>query len=681
MARRIGVFICHCGKNIGDTVDCPRVVEEMKKIPGVVYAADYKFVCSAPGQDMIAQAIKEHDLDGVVVSACSPHMHEKTFRSTAQSSGLNPFMLEVANIREQCSWVHASKETGTPKAVELTKMMVEKTFFDEPLERIRVPMTKRALVIGGGIAGIQATLDIANGGHEVILLERTPSIGGHMSQLDETFPTLDCSQCILTPRMVEAAKHPKVTIISWAELEKLEGFIGNFKATIRQRARYVNSDLCTGCGLCQEKCPARMPNYFEAGLGVFEGSYKEASDVRRGAMTKAINSPFPQAVPNTPVLHAEYCTYFQTGKCKVCEKVCPTGAIDFEQKDEMLEYDVGAVVAATGYTLYELGRQPEESLYKGYGEYGYGEDPDIIDGLQFERITTSSGPTLGQLKRPSDNKVPQTVAFLQCIGSRCPEKGIEYCSKICCMYTAKHTMLYKHAVHDGQAVVFYMDVRAGGKRYEEFVRRAIEEDGALYLRGRVSRIYRDGDKLVLKGADTIAGEEVELAVDMVVVASAMIPQPDAKELARKLSISYDQHGFYVEAHPKLRPVETNTGGIFLAGVCQGPMDIPDCVAQGSAAASKIQILFAFDELERDPVVARINETTCIGCWDCVNVCPYQAITKKDILDRQGELIRRVAEANPGLCQGCGLCTAVCRSNSAQLAGFNDRQLYAEIQSL
>ncbi|MCK4593952.1 CoB--CoM heterodisulfide reductase iron-sulfur subunit A family protein, partial [bacterium] len=436
MARRIGVFICHCGKNIGDTVDCPKVVEAIKNVPGVVHAEDNTFVCSAPGQDLIAEAIKEHDLDGVVVSACSPHMHERTFRSTAESAGMNPYMLECANIREHCSWVHPSKEIGTPKAIELTKMLIEKTLYDEPLERIRVPVTKRALVIGGGIAGIQATLDIANGGHEVILLEKSPSIGGHMSQLDETFPTLDCSQCILTPRMVEVAKHPNVTILSWAELEKLEGYIGNFKATIRQKARYVNVELCNGCGVCQEKCPARMPNYFEVDLGVFEGKYKDASEVRKGAMTKAINSPFPQAVPNIPVLHAEHCIYFEKGKCKICEKVCPTGAIDFEQQDEILEFDIGAVVVATGYTLYELGRQPEDSPYTGYGEYGYGADPDIINGLQFERITTSSGPTLGDLKRPSDGKVPKTVAFLQCIGSRCPEKGIEYCSKICCMYTA-----------------------------------------------------------------------------------------------------------------------------------------------------------------------------------------------------------------------------------------------------
>ncbi len=681
MARRIGVFICHCGKNIGDTVDCPKVSEAMKNVPGVVHSEDYKFVCSAPGQDLIADAIKKHNLDGVVVSACSPHMHEKTFRSTAESAGMNPYMLECANIREHCSWVHPSKEIGTPKAIELTKMLIEKTLYDEPLERIRVPVTKRALVIGGGIAGIQATLDIANGGHEVILLEKSPSIGGHMSQLDETFPTLDCSQCILTPRMVEAAKHPNVTIISWAELEKLEGYIGNFKATIRQKARYVNAELCTGCGVCQEKCPARMLNYFEAGLGVIEGKFKDASEVNKGAMTKAINSPFPQAVPNIPVLHPEPCIYFQKGKCKICEKVCPTGAIDFEQQDEILEFDIGAVVVATGYTLYELGRQPEDSPYVGYGEYGYGADTDIIDGLQFERIVTSSGPTLGDFKRPSDDKVPKTVAFLQCIGSRCPEKGIEFCSKICCMYTAKHTMLYKHAVHDGQAIVFYMDVRAGGKRYEEFVRRAIEQDGALYLRGRVSRIYRDGDKLILKGADTIAGKQIDVAVDLVVVATAMIPQPDAKDLARKLSISYDQYGFYVEAHPKLRPVETNTGGIFLAGACQAPMDIPDCVAQGSAAASKIQNLFAFDELDREPIVAYVNEETCIGCWDCVNGCPYLAITEKEIKNREGEVLRMVAEVNPGLCQGCGLCTTVCRSNSAQLAGFNDKQLYAEIQAL
>ncbi|MBD3372545.1 MAG: 4Fe-4S dicluster domain-containing protein [Candidatus Coatesbacteria bacterium] len=681
MAKRIGVFVCHCGKNIGDTVDCAAVAEALRKVPGVVHSIDYRFVCSAPGQQLIAEAVAEHDLDGVVVGACSPHMHERTFRSTVEDAGLNPYMLEVANIREHCSWVHHDRDLATLKAVELVRMMVEKTLRNRPLERIRVPMTKRALVIGGGIAGIQAALDIAAADREVILLERSPSIGGHMSQLSETFPTLDCSQCILTPRMVEVAKHPRITLLTWSELEKLEGYIGNFTTTIRKRTRYVDAEKCTGCGLCQEKCPGRMPNPFEAGLGDLDGPWKSVGDVVRGAHTKAINVPFPQAVPSTPVLHPEYCLKFQKGTCGVCAKVCPTDAIDYEQQDELLEFEVGAVVVATGYDLYSIGRQPEDSPYEGYGEYGYGADPDIIDSLQFERLVSSSGPTNGILKRPSDDREPRTVAFLQCIGSRCPEKGLEYCSKICCMYTAKHTMLYKHAVHDGRAVVFYMDVRAGGKRYDEFHRRAVEQDDALYLRGRVSRIYRRDDKLILQGADTLSGERLEVPVDLVVTATAMLPQADSRELAQTLGVSYDRYGFYVEAHPKLRPVETNTAGIHLAGACQGPMDIPEAVAQGSAAAAKALALFAFDELEREPVVASINEVSCIGCWDCLNACPYEAITRKDLHDRRGELLSRVAEVNPGLCQGCGLCSAVCRSNSAQLAGFNDLQLHAELQAL
>ncbi len=692
MAKRIGVFTCHCGKNIAGTVDCPRVAEEMKKIPGVVHSVDYKFMCSAPGQQLIVDAIKEHDLDGVVVTACSPHMHEKTFRDAAADAGLNPYVVEQANIREHCSWVHPDMAIGTPKAIELTRLMVEKVVHDDELEKIRVPITKRALVIGGGIAGIQTALDIAGGGHEVVLLERSPSIGGHMAQLSETFPTLDCSQCIMTPRMVETYKHPNITVLSWAELESLDGYIGNYKAKIRQKARSVKADLCTGCGVCQEKCPGRMPNIFEAGLGlsdeINEGELpKITKEIRKhpvsnGAWTKSINTPFPQAIPNIPVLHREYCTYFtKGGKCGVCAKVCPTDAIDYTQQDEILEFDIGAVVVATGYEMYDIGRKPEDSPYEGYGEYGFGEDPDIIDGLQFERLASASGPTDGKILRPSDGKEPQTVAFIQCTGSRCPEKGIEFCSKICCMYTAKHTMLYKHSVHDGQAVVFYMDIRAAGKRYEEFVRRAIESDEALYLRGRVSRIYRDGEQLVLKGADTIAGRQVETRVDMVVVATAVLPQPDSIELAQKLSISYDRYGFYVEAHPKLRPVETNTAGVFLAGTCQGPMDIPDAVAQGSAAASKIQLLFSNDELEREPIVAKVNEAKCIGCWDCLIACPYQAITEKEVKNRAGEVIRMVAEVNPGLCQGCGVCTAACRSNTVQLAGFNDKQIFAELMSL
>ena len=663
---RIGVFVCHCGENIARTVDTAKVAEESARLPGVVVSVDYKYMCSDPGQNMIKEAIREHKLDGVVVAACSPQMHEPTFRAAVLAEGMNPYLCEMANVREHCSWVHHDCEQATRKAIDLVRIMVEKVKKNQELFPIKVPVTKRALVIGGGIAGIQAALDVAAGGHEVILVEREPSIGGNMARLSETFPTLDCSQCILTPRMVEVDRDPRITLYTYAEVEEVNGFVGNFRVKIRQKAKSVIADRCNGCGDCWNKCPQKkIPSEFDAGLG------------RR----TAIYVPFPQAVPNTPVIDRERCLKFLKDKCGICEKVCTLDAIDYAMEDEIIEVEVGAIVVATGYDLYGIGREQPSEQWKGYGEYNYDAYPDIITGIQFERILSASGPTEGEVRRPSDGAEPKSVVFISCVGSRDPEKGIEYCSKICCMYIAKHAMLYKHKVHDGQAYVFYMDIRAGGKNYEEFVRRAIEDDGVLYIRGRVSKIYEDADQLVVVGADTLSDSQVQVRADMVVLATAMVPHRDAYQLAQKIGIACGAEGFYSEAHPKLRPVETNTAGIYLAGACQAPKDIPDAVAQASAAASKVQLLFSSDELEREPIIASVNETTCVHCRNCIRVCPYSAITDKEIRDRKGNLIKMVAEVNKGLCMGCGACVAACPSKSVQLAGFNDEQVFAEITAL
>lgn len=661
---RVGVFVCHCGENIARTVDCVRVAEVAKQLPGVRYATEYKYMCSDPGQNLIREAIRQHKLDGVIVAACSPAMHEPTFRRTTAAEGLNPFRCEMVNIREHCSWVHEEREETTVKAIDLVRMMVEKVKRNEDLFPIRVPITRRALVVGGGIAGIQAALDLANSGIPVVMVEREPSIGGHMSQLSETFPTLDCSQCILTPRMVEVAQHPLITLHSYAEVEDVEGYIGNFRVTIRKKARYVDMTKCTGCGICQQKCLVKkLPSAFDAGLG------KRA----------AIFIPFPQAIPNIPVIDRENCIYFKTGKCAACKKLCGPGAVDFAQTDERVTEAVGAVILATGYSLYHIG--PQDGDLRGYPEYGHGKIRDVIDGLQFERLASASGPTGGEIRRPSDGKVPQMVVFLQCIGSRDQSKGIKYCSKICCMYTAKHALLYRHKVHDGQAIVFYMDVRAGGKGYEEFVRRAVEEDEVLYLRGRVSRLYEDKGQIVVSGVDTLSARPVEIRADLVVLATAIRPQPDARRLAQLFGVAYDAHGFYSEAHPKLRPVETAAAGIFLAGACQAPKDIPEAVAQASGAAAKVQVLLSRDILEREPIVALVNEATCAGCFACQAVCPYGAVEIHEIRDRQGRLLRTVARINPGLCNGCGTCQASCPSKSVELAGFTDEQVFAQIAAL
>ncbi|MBT0651814.1 CoB--CoM heterodisulfide reductase iron-sulfur subunit A family protein [Geomobilimonas luticola] len=663
---RIGVFVCHCGENISRTVDVERVAAEIGKLPGVALATDYKYMCSDPGQGLLKKAIAEHRLDGLVVAACSPRMHEKTFRNAAKAAGLNPFLCEMANIREHCSWVHEDREEATAKAIDIVRLMVERVKKDKALQPITVPITKRALVIGGGIAGIQAALDIADCGHQVLLVEREPSIGGHMAQLSETFPTLDCSQCIMTPKMVDVANHPNITLHTWSEIENVDGYIGNFQVTIRKKARSVDMDKCTGCGVCMAKCPQKkIKSTFDRGLGT----------------RPAIYVPFPQAVPNTPVIDRENCTYFKSGKCGVCAKVCGPGAVDYDQQDELITEPVGAIVVATGFELYTINEKPKGSPIKGYGEFGHGTIPDVIDGMTFERLASASGPTGGKILRPSDGREPKQVVFVQCVGSRAREKGISYCSKVCCMYTAKHTMLYKHKVHDGQAYVFFMDARTPGKSYDEFWRRAVEEEEAVYIRGMVSRLYQKGDKIVVMGSDISVGVQVEIEADLVVLATAVQPRQGADALAQKLGISYDTYNFYSEAHAKLKPVECATAGIYLAGACQGPKDIPDTVSQASAAAAKVMTLFSRDQLEREPIVARVNERNCVACFYCKKVCPYGAVEEKEIRDRQGNLVRVVAYVNPGVCGGCGTCQATCPSKSVELEGYTDEQVMAMIEAL
>ncbi len=656
--RKVGVFVCHCGSNIAGTVDVEKVAQEAAKFPNVVFATDYKYMCSEPGQQVIKDAIKEHNLDRVVVASCSPRMHEPTFRRCIQTGGLNPYLLEMANIREHCSWVHPDKAKGTVKAIDLVRKAAAKVVKNEPLQKSSINITKRALVIGGGIAGIQVALDIADAGFPVTIVEKEPTIGGRMAQIDKTFPTLDCSACILTPKMVDAAQHPNIEIISYAEVDKVEGYVGNFDITIRKKARSVDMNKCTGCGTCWEKCPTKVDSEFDMQLG----------------KRKAIYTPFPQAVPNKPVIDREHCLKFKTGKCGICEKVCPTGAVDFTMEDELITQQYGAIVVATGFDQFD---------HSVYGEYGYGKYPDVITGLHFERLVNASGPTMGKIKRPSDHKVPETVVFIKCVGSRDEAKGKTYCSRTCCMYTAKHATLMAEKVKGSKSYIFYMDVRTPGKGYEEFYKRTQGEYGAQYIRGRVSKVYPKGDKLVVRGEDSLLGRPVEIEADMVVLASAMVARSDAGDLARTLGISYDKDNFFTEAHPKLRPVETHTAGVFLAGACQGPKDIPDSVAQAGAAAAKAIGLLAKSQMETEETVSQVDESRCSGCLLCKSICPYKAIDVKIIAERVGgkTVERQVASVNKSLCQGCGACTVACRAGSLNLLGFTNEQILAEVEAV
>ena len=561
---KIGVFICHCGSNIAGTVDCGKVAEIAKTYPDVAFSTDTMYTCSEPGQEEIVAAIKEHKLDGVVVASCTPRMHEPTFRRTVERAGLNKYMFEMANIREHVSWIGKDKEANTNKAAELVRIAVEKLRRDNPLFSKSFESTKRVLVIGGGVAGIQAALDCADAGLDVLLVERESHIGGKMAKLDKTFPTVDCSSCILGPKMVDVAQHPKITLMAASEVTNVSGYVGNFTVTVKKKATYVDWSKCTGCGACMDKCPAKKtPDKFNEFVGP----------------TTAINIPFPQAIPKKATINAEFCRKLTSGKCGVCAKVCPTGAINYEMKDEEVTETVGAIVAATGYDLMD---------WTVYGEYGAGQYPDVITSLQYERIMSASGPTGGHIKRPSDGKEPKSVVFIQCVGSRDKSIGRPYCSGFCCMYTAKQAVLTKDHIPDSQSYVFYMDIRSNAKLYDEFTRRAVEEYGTQYIRGRVSAIQPDGHgQYIVRGADTLLGKPVEVKADMVVLAVGIEGSKGANKLAETLHISYDGFGFFMESHCKLRPVETNTAGVFLAGVAQGPKDIPSSVAQGSGAAAKV----------------------------------------------------------------------------------------------
>jgi len=648
--ERIGIFICHCGTNIGAVVDAALVADELKSEPAVEYTGEYTYLCSDAGQNMIINAITEHNLTGLVISACSPRMHEATFRKIAEKVGLNPYMVEIANIREQCSWVHDEKIKATEKAITLTRIAAAKVKNNTPLIPSKVPVIKRALVIGGGIAGIQAALDIAEAGFKVDIVESTPSIGGKMAMLDKTFPTLDCSACILTPKMVDAANHENIILHTYSEVEKIEGYIGNFTVTIKKKARSVDINKCTGCGDCSAKCPVnKIPSEFDAYTG-----YRTA-----------IYVPFAQAVPNIPVIDRNRCLKFKNNKCGLCKTICQPGAIDFTQDDEYLTQQYGAVIAATGFKPIDLEK---------FGEYSYKDSKDVITSLEFERMTNAAGPSKGEIVRLSDGRKPKSIVFIQCVGSRdITERGKPYCSKICCMYTAKHATMIKNKHPEINVSIYYIDVRTPGKNFDEFYRRAAEEYGVKYIKGQVGKIIDKGDSLWLQTVDMLDNKRSETTADLVVLATAIEPVESAKNIALNLSAGTDADNFFTESHPKLRPVESPTAGVFLCGVCQGPKDIPETVAQAGAAASKTIGLLSKNDLLNDPCTASVDIAFCNGCLLCEPVCPYNAILYDESEHK--------SNVNQSLCRGCGACVVACPSGTMDLNGFSNIQLTAEVDAL
>ncbi|MCY2994169.1 MAG: CoB--CoM heterodisulfide reductase iron-sulfur subunit A family protein [Planctomycetota bacterium] len=653
MTEKIGIYVCHCGSNISGKVDVEEVAKwAAEHIQGVAVSRDYKFMCSSLGQSMIEADIKKEGLTRVVVAACSPHLHEKTFRRACSNAGLNPYLFEMANVREHCSWVHKDRAAATEKCKALVSAAAERVKFQEPLEPSYVDVNPATLVIGGGIAGLQATLELADAGYHVYLLERQPSIGGHMAQFDKTFPTLDCSACILTPKMSETGQHEHVTLLTYSELEEVTGSVGNFKVKVRRRARRVDPDLCTGCGICVEKCPRKVPDLeFEAGMGV----------------RKAIYMPFPQAVPRIPVMDTESCIWFERQKCRACERLCPTNAILFDQQDEILELNVGNIVIATGWKPFDANRIPQ---------YGYGRLANVYTSLEFERLCNAAGPTNGKIVLRDGVSEPKSVAIIHCVGSRDTRLN-PYCSSVCCMASLKfgHLVLEKT---DAEVYSFYIDIRTNQKNYEEFYQRLLGE-GMHFVRGKVAevtdaaRLPAEEGKLIVQCEDTLVGRQRRIPVDMVILMGALEPQADARELGLKCGISCSMDGWYTERHPKLDPVATMTDGIFVAGACQGPKDIPASVAQGAAAAARIAGMITKGKVMIEPVVAAINEEACSGCRICNNMCPYNAI---EFLTE-----RNVSHVITALCKGCGTCVSACPAGVITGAHFNNQQIFAELQGL
>jgi heterodisulfide reductase subunit A len=653
--ERIGVYVCHCGTNIAGVVNVAEVskwASDNLADEGVVVARDYKFMCSSLGQELIQKDIKEQKLTRVVVAACSPHLHERTFRNACKGAGLNPYLCELVSIREQDSWVHTDKIAATEKAKAIISGGVARVIHHEPLEPLHVPIHPATLIVGGGIAGIQAALEIADAGFPVYLVEREPSIGGHMAQFDKTFPTLDCSACILTPKMVDVGNHPNITMLTYSEVQKVDGYVGNFAVTIKKRARYIKTEDCTGCGICWEKCPKKViDDKFEAGLG-----YR-----------KAVYTPFPQAVPKYPVIDDINCTYFVKGTCKACEKFCPTNAIDFAQKDEIITVEVGNIILATGWDLFDARRVPN---------YGYGRLANVFTNMEFERLSNSAGPTGGNIVLRDGKTTPKSVGIVHCVGSR-DKNYNNYCSSICCMQSLK----FAHLVHEktGATVYnFYIDIRTPAKAYDEFYQRIIEE-GTLFVRGKVAEITDaarnpgEEGKLIVQVEDTLVGKQRRIPVDMVILSAGLEPRAGSKELAKTFGISCSADGWFIERHPKLDPVATMTEGVYIAGCVQGPKDIPASVVQGAAAAARILGKIQQKEIALEPIRATVNEEQCSGCRICNTLCPFNAILfHEDTM---------VSEVNPALCQGCGTCVAACPAGAITGTGFSNEQILSQIDGL
>lgn len=647
---RIGVFVCDCGLNIAGSVDTEAVQKYAENLPNVVVSVRNRYTCADPGQEEIKKHIREHRLNRVVVASCTPRLHEPTFRNCITQAGLNPYVLEMASIREHASWVHLyDREAATGKAKDIVKIAVARARLLQPQQEMVIPVTDAALVIGGGVAGIQAALDLADSGHKVYLVEEQPSIGGIMAQLDKTFPTMDCSICILGPKMMDVGRHPRIELLSYSTVESVSGYVGNFKVRIRRKARFVDETKCTACGKCAEVCPVVLPDEFEQGF----------------SSRKAAHIPFPQAVPSAYLIDMKHCLGNNPIACAKCLDACEKHCIDLNMQDKTITLDVGTIIVATGMGPYDP---------TPLDEYGYTRFENVITSMEFERLICGGGPTDGHLVRPSDRKTPKRIGFIQCVGSRTVNRGNPYCSNICCMNTIKDSLLIKEHHPDAEIYVFYMDIRAFGKGFEDLFRRS-KELGVHYIRGMPGDVSEDPKtrNLRVKVENTTASRIEEYELDMVVLSVGLEPRGHLKQLTTILNLSQTSDGFVMEAHPKLRPVDAPTPGIFFAGCVEAPKDIKDSVTQAGAAAARSSIILNSSSLTSEAIKAIVDLAKCTSCGVCVKVCPYGAI-KVDVKAKTGAQITAAA------CAGCGTCAAECKFDAITMQHFSDAQIFAMIDA-
>ena len=638
--ERIGVYVCHCGTNIAATVDCKAVSEYAQGLEGVIVSKDSVYTCSEPGQNQIVEDIKNHNLTKVVVASCSPKMHEKTFRKTIADAGMNPYMLEMVNLREQCSWVHKDKNEGTKKAKDLVKGGVRRAARLEALYPSEMTMSKDVLVIGGGIAGISASLQLANSGYKVYLVEKRPSIGGRMAQLSKTFPTLDCAPCILSPRMVDVGTNPNIALFTGSEVVEFSGTPGSYKVKVKIGPKGVDPKKCIGCAKCEKVCPAKSLNEFEECL------YER----------KAIYKPFPQAVPASYVLDFDKCD-----KCGRCVKVCSAHAIDLEDTGRSQEFEVGAVIVATGFDMFDV---------KKLGEYDTS-IPDVITATQMERLMINECGAGMVLKRKADGNRVKKVAYVLCAGSRTRKVGMPYCSKICCNYAIKQSVILRKTFPYMQVYIYYIDIRAAGRGFEEFYVRSQEEYGVKYIHGKVSDIQKGKNGIMVRAEDVTLGEIIENEFDMAVLCTAMIPSKGTAELAKLLKVPLGEDGFISEKHPKLEPVSSHRSGIFAAGVVLGPKDVRDTVVDGRSTAAHAIEFLGTGKMLIDPVKAVVKDGMKCTKWKaCEAICPVGAIT-----------VDEFPRVDPIACIGCGACVSECPEGVFDLAHYTDSQIDAEMKGL